>query len=162
MIVLHPRRVAVLQELALAPFLGLAARHLGLRSRDLGFGDLEFLTVLLRVEPGEEVVLFDLRSDIDRPCEDLAVDPETDIRLVARLDLAGQRHRIAAFARLDGHGADRPDIGCRGLFFLFTGRQRQDQNEDADHCRRSPLVRRSPYKGITRHCHPRGTLCRHG
>ncbi len=135
-IVLHPRGVAVLEELALAIFLALAPRLLGLRGRDLGFGDLEILTVLLRVEPAEEVTLLDRRPDIDRPLEDLAADPEPDIGLVARLYLAGERDRLPSLAGFDGHRAHRPDIGRRGLFFLFAGRQNQHQNESTDRSRR--------------------------
>src|SRR5262249_37743183 len=133
--------VAVLEELALAILLGLASRHLGIRLGDLGFGDLEILAVLLRVEPGEEVTLFYLSSDIDRPLEDLAVHSKPDIRLVTRLDLAGQRSRLTRFFRFDSHGADWPNIGCGCLLFLLAGCQSQDQNEDTDHYRRRPLAR---------------------
>ena len=78
--------MAVLYEFALAVFLGLAAGHFGFGCSDIGFGDLEVLAVLLRVEPGEEIALFDLCPDIDRPFEDLAVDAKAEIGLIARLD----------------------------------------------------------------------------
>jgi hypothetical protein len=52
------------------------------------------LTILLRIEPGEEIALFDLRPDIDGPFEDLTVDPKADVGLIARLDLAGQRYLL--------------------------------------------------------------------
>ena len=86
--------MAVFQEFALAVFLGLAPGHFGFGCRDLGFRDLEVLPVLLRVEPGEEIVLLDLRPDIDGPFEDLAVDPKAEIGLIAGLDLAGQRYLL--------------------------------------------------------------------
>jgi hypothetical protein len=81
--------VAILQQFPLAVFLGLAPRHLGLSRGNVGFGDFEVLLELLWVEPRQEVALFDRRPDINRPLEDLAVDPEADIGLMARLYLAG-------------------------------------------------------------------------
>ncbi len=44
--------VTIFQQFALPVFLGSAPRHFGICLRDLGFGDLEILAVLLRVEPG--------------------------------------------------------------------------------------------------------------
>src|SRR5208283_2597904 len=113
--------MAILQEFALAEFLCPTAGHLGVRRRDLGLGDLKILAVLLGVEPSEEIPLLDLRSDIDRPLQDLAVDPEANIGLVARLYLAGQRERLSGLAGFDGHRAHRPDIRRCGLLFLVTG-----------------------------------------
>ena len=114
--------VAVLEKLPLPVFLGLAPRHLGIRLCDLGFGDLEVLPVLLRVEPRQKLALLDLRPDIDRPFEDLAVDSKADIGLVAGFYLAGQRDRLPGFAGFDRHGANGPDIRRRGLFFFVAGR----------------------------------------
>jgi hypothetical protein len=51
------------------------------RHRNLGFCDFEVLAVLLRVEPGEEIVFLDLGPHIDGPLEDLAVDPKAEIGL---------------------------------------------------------------------------------
>lgn len=60
-----------------------AARHLGLGRAQVGFGDLDILAVLLRVEPRQQVTFLDRCSDIDRAGQDLAVDSEADIGLVA-------------------------------------------------------------------------------
>jgi hypothetical protein len=94
LIVLDPSCIAVLQEFALAVFLGLAAGRFGFGCSDLGFRDLEVLMVLLRVEPGEEVALLHLRPDVNLPLSDLAVDLKADVGLIARLDLAVQRYLL--------------------------------------------------------------------
>src|SRR5215472_133112 len=115
----------VLQQFALAVFLGLTTRHLGLCCCNLGFGYFQVLAVLLGVEAGKEIALFYFCPDIDRPFEDLAIDPKADISLVARLDLASKRYPLPAFLEFYSDGTHRPDDRCRGLFFFVTSRQKQ-------------------------------------
>ena len=92
--------VAILQQFALAVFLGLAPRYLGLSLDNLGLGDFKLLSVLLRIKARQELVLLNLGPDIDGPFEDLAVDPKAEIGLVARLDFAGQRYLLPSFLQL--------------------------------------------------------------
>jgi hypothetical protein len=130
LIVRHLRGVAIFQKLALAVLLSLAPRHLGFRDGNLGFCDFEVLAVLLRVETGKEIVFLHLCPDIDGPFEDLAVDAKAEIGLVARLDLAGQRHVLPPFLQRDRCGAYRSDGLRRSLLFFVAGRQRRQQNEN--------------------------------
>jgi hypothetical protein len=92
-----------------------------LRDGNLGFCNLKVLFVLLRIEAGEDNACFHLRADIDGPFEDLAVDAKAEIRLIAWLDLAGQRHLLAPFLQLDRHGAHGSD-GLRRQPSLPCGR----------------------------------------
>ena len=153
LIVFHLGRVAVFQQLALPVFLSSAAVHLGFGRRDLRLGHVDALPVLLRVEPGEQLARLDGGSDIDRALQDLAVDAKTDIGLVAGLDLAGQRHRLAGLARLDGDRAHRPDLRRCGLFLLLAPRQSANQKNDTD--RRRKLKR--TLKTAARHSRPLAT-----
>ncbi len=136
LIVRHLGREAVLQQLALAVLLRLAPRHLGFGDGDLGFCDFKFLTVLLRVEASEEIALLYLGPDVNRSFEDLAVDPKADIGLIARLDLAGQRHPLAPFLHFYTDGAYGSNDRRRGFLFFLAGRQNQHQNESTDRSRR--------------------------
>ena len=79
-------------------------------------------------KPGEKLAVLDLRPDIDRPLQDLAVDPEPDIRLVARLDLAGQRHPLAALLHFDRDRPHRPDDRRRSLLLLVTSRKKENNS----------------------------------
>jgi hypothetical protein len=130
------RGVAIFQQFALAVFLSLTPRHLGLRFRNFGLRDFEVLPVLLRVEAREKIVLLDLGPDVDGPFEDLAVDPKAEIGLIPGLDLAGERHLLPRFLQLDRNSTHWPN-GCRGgfLFFLAT-RYTPDEYESADPCER--------------------------
>jgi len=91
-----PRGVAALEELALGAihWASAPASPRLPRVATSAFATSTSLAVLLRVEPGEENTFLTCGPDIDRPLEDLAVHPEADISLVARLDLAAQRDRL--------------------------------------------------------------------
>jgi hypothetical protein len=155
LIVLDPRRMAILQQFALPRFLRLAAGHLGVRCGDLGFRDFEVLPILLRIEPGDQITFLHFRTNIDWPLENFAVNPKADIGLVTWLDLSGKRQRVPRLAEFNGDRAHRSDGLRRSLLFFVAGRQNRHQNESSSRPqRKSQQASRAP-RGKTCSTHHR-------
>ena len=121
LIVLDLRRVAVLQQfpLAVLPAPGCASPRLRAAATS-DFATSRSCRYCCGSSRGEQFAFFDLGADIDRPLENLAVDPKADIGLVARLDLAGQRQRSPRFPAIRpsrcarvGQPATQPSLPCR-------------------------------------------------
>ena len=116
------RREAALLELALALILVLGLARLPLGRGQVGFRRTERVLLVLRIEPADQLSGLDPVADIDAALDHAPAQAEGEPRLVLGLDPAGEHHRHACGALLDGHGADGADLGLCFLLGLHHRR----------------------------------------
>ena len=121
---------AALLELALALKLVLGLGGLTLGGHEIGFGRLERVLLVLRIETGDQLPGLHPVADIDVALEHAAGEAEGEPRLVLGGDPAGEHHRHAGRPLLDRDRAHGPDLGRPLLGLLAAGGERQQQRQD--------------------------------
>ena len=86
--------------------------------------------IILRIERGQCVALFDHRADVGQAGHQLAGDAERQVALVTRLDLADGSAPVVDRPGLDDDRADRPDFHGRALRLTAGKNQRKGEKNE--------------------------------